>query len=68
MKQEGSGVEQQGVCVLEPREWEKPKARLERNQIHVRSRRSEIRPALLWLWDYEKSHEQIKQGASLGWG
>lgn len=66
MKHKDSGVEQQGVCVLEPREWGKPKAQLEWNQIHERSRQSEIRTALLPLWNYEKSHERIKQGAPLG--
>lgn len=66
MKHKDGGVEQQGDCVLEPREWGKPKAQLEWNQIHVRSRQSEIRPALLRLWNYEKSHERIKQGAPLG--
>lgn len=57
MKHKDGGVEQQGDCVLEPREWGKPKAQLEWNQIHVRSRQSEIRPALLRLWNSEKSHE-----------
>lgn len=46
MKHKGSSVEQQGVCVLEPRERERPRVRLEWNQIHVSSRQSEIRPAL----------------------
>lgn len=37
---------QRGVCVLEPREWEKPRAWLERNQVQLRPRQGEIRPAL----------------------
>ena len=54
-----------GVCVLEPREWEKPKAQLEQNQVHLRSRQSKIRPAVLLLCggSMRKSHEWIESGA-----
>lgn len=36
--------EQQGVCVLEPRMWETPRAPLAWSQVHLRSRQSRVSP------------------------